>query len=253
MDIDNEKNVPEEEMEDAAEGIANDGTASGEAGDDVNAGNEADPRADGGDDGSGESGQEDDGPGEGAEENADPGEGAEEDAGFGENGGKGDGSDGKEQKKKFFGRKEKKDPKDEKIDELTDKNQRLMAEFQNFRTRSEKEKSAMYEVGAKSVIEKILPVVDNFERAFSTISDEDRESAVGQGLDMIYKQFKTLLSDLGVTEIEAVGKEFDPNLHNAVMHVEDEGAGENVVVEEFQKGYMYRDSVIRHSMVKVAN
>ncbi len=161
---------------------------------------------------------------------------------------------GKDARKKFFGRKEpKKDKKDIAIEELTDKHQRLMAEFQNFRTRTEKEKSTMYEMGVKTTVEKILPVIDNFERGLSTMSDEDKAAPVGQGMEMIYKQFVSTLEEIGVKPIEAVGKEFDPNFHNAVMHVEDDKLDENVVAEEFQKGYMYHDSVIRHSMVKVAN
>ncbi len=155
-----------------------------------------------------------------------------------------------EEKKSFFRKKEKKDKKDEKIEELTDRLTRTMAEFDNFRKRTEKEKSTMFLFGAKDVIEKILPVVDNFERGLATADPED---AFAEGMGKIYKQLTTVLTDLGVTPIEAVGQEFDPNLHNAVMHVEDEEAGENVVVEEFQKGYMYKDTIVRHSMVKVAN
>ena len=128
-----------------------------------------------------------------------------------------------------------------------------MAEFDNFRKRTEKEKSHMYEIGARDVIEKILPVVDNFERGLATVPEADKENPVIAGMDKIYKQLMTTLTDLGVTPIEAVGKEFDPNFHNAVMHIEDEEFGDNVVAEEFLKGYMYRDGVIRHSMVKVAN
>lgn len=157
----------------------------------------------------------------------------------------------KKPKKKLFGNK--KDKKDEMIEELTDKHQRLMAEFQNFRNRSEKEKSAMFEVGAKSIIEKILPVVDNFERGLATMSEEDLNSPVGQGMTMIYKQLTTALEEMGVEVIETEGCEFNPELHNAVMHVDDEELGENVIAEEFQKGYTYRDTVVRHSMVKVAN
>ncbi|MDO4489563.1 MAG: nucleotide exchange factor GrpE [Lachnospiraceae bacterium] len=155
-----------------------------------------------------------------------------------------------EEKKSFFRKKEKKDKKDEKIDELTDRLTRTMAEFDNFRKRTEKEKATMFQFGAKDVIEKILPVVDNFERGLATADPED---AFAEGMNKIYKQLITVLTDMGVTPIEAVGQEFDPNLHNAVMHVEDEEAGENVVVEEFQKGYMYKDTIVRHSMVKVAN
>ena len=111
----------------------------------------------------------------------------------------------------------------------------------------------MYEIGAKDIIEKILPVVDNFERGLDAVREEDKEDPFIQGMEMVYKQLMTVLGELGVKPIEAVGKEFDPNLHNAVMHVEDENFGENIIAEEFQKGYMYRDSVVRHSMVKVAN
>lgn len=158
-----------------------------------------------------------------------------------------------EEKKGFFKKKEKKDKKDEQIAELMDKVKRQLAEFENFRNRTEKEKSQMYAIGAKDVIEKILPVVDNFERGIKSIPEEEKESPVASGMEMIYKQLMTVLTDLGVTPIEAVGREFDPNLHNAVMHVEDEELGENVVAEEFQKGYKYKDAVLRHSMVKVAN
>lgn len=147
----------------------------------------------------------------------------------------------------------KKDKKDEQIEELNDKYQRLFAEFQNYRNRSEKEKTAMYEVGAKAIIEKILPVVDNFERGIGALSEEDLSSPVGQGMDLIYKQMAQTLKDMGVEAIEAEGKEFDPELHNAVMHEDNEELGENIVSQEFQKGYKYRDSVIRPSMVKVAN
>lgn len=153
---------------------------------------------------------------------------------------------------KFFKKREKKDKKDEQIADLTDRVKRQMAEFENFRKRSEKEKTQMYEIGAKSILEKILPVVDNFERGLAGVS-EDTEDGFAQGMQMIYKQLMTSLTDAGVTPIEAVGKEFDPEFHNAVMHVEDENFGENEVVEELQKGYMYHDTVIRHSMVKVAN
>ena len=157
-------------------------------------------------------------------------------------------------KKGFFGKKkEKKDKKDEQIAELTDKLKRQLAEFENFRNRTDKEKSQMYAVGAKDVIEKILPVIDNFERGLKSIPEDQKGGPVASGMEMIYKQLITVLSDLGVTPIEAVGQEFDPNLHNAMMHAEDEGLGENIVAEEFQKGYKYKDTVLRHSMVKVAN
>ena len=160
-------------------------------------------------------------------------------------------STGKKEKRKF--KKEKKDKNEERIAELEDRVKRQMAEFDNFRKRTEKEKSHMYEIGARDVIEKILPVVDNFERGLATVPEEEKENPVIAGMDKIYKQLMTTLTDLGVTPIEAVGKEFDPNFHNAVMHIEDEELGENVVAEEFLKGYMYREGVIRHSMVKVAN
>lgn len=157
------------------------------------------------------------------------------------------------EKKGFFKKREKKDKKDEQIAELTDRVKRQLAEFENFRNRTEKEKSQMYTIGAKDVVEKILPVVDNFERGIKSIPEEEREAPVASGMEMIYKQLMTVLTDLGVTPIEAVGQEFDPNLHNAVMHVENEELGENIVAEEFQKGYQYKDAVLRHSMVSVAN
>ena len=159
--------------------------------------------------------------------------------------------DSDDNKKGFF--KKKKDKKDEKIEELNDKYTRLFAEFDNFRKRSEKEKTAMFEVGAKSIIEKILPIIDSFERGLATVPEEEKGSGFAEGMDKVYKQLVTSLEEVGVKQIEALGQEFDPNLHNAVMHIEDESFGENVVAEEFQKGYMYRENVVRHSMVKVAN
>ena len=153
--------------------------------------------------------------------------------------------------KKLFGKK--KDKKDEKIEELTDKLTRQMAEFDNFRKRSEKEKSQMYEIGAKDIIEKILPIVDNFERGLGSVPEEEKNAPFVEGMEKIYKQLMTTLESVGVKPIEAVGQEFNPDFHNAVMHVEDEELGENIIAEEFQKGYMYRESVVRHSMVKVAN
>ena len=158
---------------------------------------------------------------------------------------------GSQEKKGFF--KKKKDPRDEKIEELTDRVKRQMAEFENFRKRTEKEKSTMYEMGARDMIEKILPIIDNFERGLATIPEDAKETPFAEGMEKIYKQLQKTMEDAGVKVIEAVGKEFDPNLHNAVMHVEDESLGENVVAEELLKGYTYRDSVVRHSMVKVAN
>ena len=156
------------------------------------------------------------------------------------------------EKENTEGSKEK-DKKDEKIAELNDRLIRNLAEFDNFRKRSEKEKSQMFEIGAKSIIEKILPAIDSFELGIAGLSEEDRASGVGQGMEKIYKQLMTILEGAGVKQIEALGKEFDPNLHNAVMHEENEEFGENTVSQELQKGYMYNDSVIRHSMVKVAN
>jgi molecular chaperone GrpE len=143
--------------------------------------------------------------------------------------------------------------KEQKIEELTDRLMRTMAEFDNFRKRSEKEKSMMYDMGVKSIIEKMLPIVDNFERGLGTITEKEKESAFAQGIELIYKQLVTALDEIGLKPIDAVGKEFDPSLHNAVMHGEDDNFGENVVSDEFQKGYIYRDMVVRHSMVKVVN
>ena len=167
-------------------------------------------------------------------------------------------TDKETEKSEDAGKKEKapekkKDPKDEKIDELNDKLRRSMAEFDNYRKRTDKEKSAMYEIGAKDVIEKILPIVDNFERGLNTIPEDAKGTAFAEGMEKIYKQFVKTLDDLGVKPIEAVGKPFDPNFHNAVMHVEDENLGEHVVAAELQKGYTYKESIVRHSMVQVAN
>lgn len=154
-------------------------------------------------------------------------------------------------KKSVFGKK--KDKRDEQIEELTDRLRRQMAEFDNFRKRTDKEKSQMYDMGATGVIEKLLPVIDSFERGLAAVPEEEKGSGFAEGMDKIYRQLMTMLGEAGVTPIEAEGKEFDPNLHNAVMHVEDENLGENVIAEELQKGYMYKDTVVRHSMVKVAN
>ena len=158
-----------------------------------------------------------------------------------------------EKKDKKFWKKEKKDKNAELIEELTDKVKRQMAEFENFRKRSEKEKAGMFEMGAKSVIEQILPVIDNFERGLAAVPEESKADPFVEGMEKIYRQFMDTMDKLNVKPIEAVGTEFNPDFHNAVMHVEDEEAGENVVVEEFQKGYLYKDQVVRHSMVKVAN
>lgn len=151
------------------------------------------------------------------------------------------------------GKTSKKDPKDSMIEELQDKVKRQMAEFDNFRKRTEKEKSSMFEMGASDIIKKLLPIIDNFERGFKTVSDEELETPFVKGMDMVYKQTIKMLKESGVQPIEAVGLEFNPDLHNAVMHVDDDSVGESIIVEEFEKGYTYRDTVIRHSMVKVAN
>lgn len=154
--------------------------------------------------------------------------------------------------KKLFGKKEKKkDKSQEKIEELEDKVKRQLAEFENFRNRTEREKTAMFETGAKSVIEKILPVIDNFERGLMTVPEEDKESPFVDGMNKIYKQMVTELESIGVKPIEAVGLEFDPNLHNAVMQVESEEYESGVVAQELLKGYTYHDTVVRHSMVAV--
>ncbi len=159
--------------------------------------------------------------------------------------------------KRLFGRKSKEDKKtdalNEKIAELEDKVKRQLAEFENFRNRTEKEKSAMFEVGARSVIEKMLPVVDNFERGLSGLSDEEKDAPFASGMQMVYKQLLTEFDNLGVKPIEAVGQVFDPNLHNAVMQVESEEYESGVVAQEMMKGYTYRDSVVRHSMVAVVS
>lgn len=148
---------------------------------------------------------------------------------------------------------EEKDPRDQKIEELTDKYQRLMAEFENARKRMMKESIQKYDLGAKDVLEKLLPVVDNFERGLAAVADDEKESPFVQGVEAIYKQLMTTLEGIGVSPMNAEGKDFDPEFHNAVMHVEDDAFGENVVAEELQKGYMYKETVLRHSMVKVAN
>lgn len=162
-------------------------------------------------------------------------------------------ADDSKKKVSFFGKKDKKDKKDEQIADLNDKLLRNLAEFENFRKRTDKEKSQMFEIGAKSIVEKILPTVDNFERGLATVPEDKKDDPFVQGMEKIYKQMLASLEEAGVKPIEAVGQEFNPDLHNAVMHEENDQFGENIVSEEFQKGYMYRDSVVRHSMVKVAN
>lgn len=156
-----------------------------------------------------------------------------------------------EKKSPFKKKEKKKDKRDERIEELTDQVKRQMAEFENFRRRTEKEKTQMYEIGAKSIVEKILPVVDNFERGLAAVPEENKNDAFVEGMDKIYKQMMTVFAEVGVKPIEAVGKEFNPEYHNAVMQVESEEYESGVVAQELQKGYMYRDSVVRHSMVAV--
>ena len=156
-----------------------------------------------------------------------------------------------EGKKKLFSKKEKKDPLKEKVEELNDRVMRQMAEFDNYRKRTEKEKAQMFEQGQGSVLEKLLPVIDNFERGLAAIPEAEKDGAFADGMNKIYKQLITEMENLGVTPIEAVGKEFDPNLHNAVMQVESKEYESGVVAQELQKGYMFRDTVLRHSMVGV--
>ncbi len=164
------------------------------------------------------------------------------------------GSDKKSEKKKQKAEKKDKENKlQEKVDELEDRVKRQMAEFDNFRKRTEKEKAAMFETGARSVIEKILPVVDNFERGLGALSEEDKKQPFAEGMNMVYKQMMTELEKLDVKPIEAVGCEFDPNLHNAVMQVESEEYESGVIAQELQRGYTYRDTVIRYSMVAVVS
>ena len=158
--------------------------------------------------------------------------------------------DSKKEKDGFF-KKKKKDKKDEQIEDLNDRLKRQMAEYDKFRKRTEKEKTQMFDMGARTIIEKILPVVDNFERGLAAVSEDEKESAFVDGMDKVYKQLLTELDAAGVKPIEAVGKEFDPEFHNAVMQVESDEYESGVVAQELQKGYMYKDSVVRHSMVAV--
>ena len=154
-------------------------------------------------------------------------------------------------KKSLFDKKDNK--LQEKVDELEDRVKRQMAEFENFRKRTEKEKSAMFETGAKSVIEKMLPVVDNFERGLAALSEEEKKQPFAEGMNMVYKQLMTELEKLEVKPIETVGCEFNPDLHNAVMQVESEEFESGVIAQELQKGYTYRDTVVRYSMVAVVS
>lgn len=155
-----------------------------------------------------------------------------------------------EGKKSLFGKK--KNPLQDKLDDMTDKYKRQLAEFENFRNRTEKEKSQMFDAGAGNVLTKILPVVDNFERGLAAVPEDKKDDSLVQGFDMIYKQLLKTLEDMDVKPIEALGKEFNPNLHNAVMQVESDEYEEGIVAQELQKGYTYHDTVIRHSMVAVA-
>ena len=157
-----------------------------------------------------------------------------------------------EKKKGLFSKKEKKNPLQEKVDELNDRVLRQMAEFENFRNRTDKEKAQQFEMGQGNVLEKLLPIVDNFERGLAAVPEDEKDSAFADGMNKIYKQLTKQLEDLGVKPIEALGKEFDPNLHNAVMQVESSEYESGVVAQELQKGYMFKDTVLRHSMVAVA-
>ena len=160
--------------------------------------------------------------------------------------------DEEKEKKPLFGKKEKKDPLKEKLDEMQDKYMRQVAEFDNFRKRTDKEKAQMFDAGASSVLEKMLPIVDNFERGLATVTEDQKDSAFADGMNKIYKQLVKQLEDLGVKPIDAQGTEFDPNFHNAVMQVDSEEVESGYVAQELQKGYMFHDTVLRHSMVSVA-
>ena len=162
-----------------------------------------------------------------------------------------DKADDKSDEKKGLFKKKKKDKKDEQIEELNDRLKRQMAEFENFRKRSEKEKSQMFDMGAKTIVEKILPVIDNFERGLAAVPDDKKDDPFITGMDKVYKQMLAELDAAGVKPIECVGQEFDPDFHNAVMQVENDELESGTVAQELQKGYMYKDSVVRHSMVSV--
>lgn len=163
------------------------------------------------------------------------------------------GEEAVDSKKEGFFKKKKKDKRDEQIEELQDRLKRQMAEFDNFRKRTEKEKAQMFDMGAKTIIEKVLPVVDNFERGLAAVPEEQKEDAFVTGMDKVYKQMMTEFEAVGVKAIETEGKEFDPELHNAVMQVENEELESGTIAEELQKGYMYKDTVVRHSMVSVVS
>ena len=202
-----------------------------------------DAQADAGQGSAGDSGSESD-EAEGTKADETEAEGSEEAA-------KTEAAAGEEKKGLFKKKEKKKDKKDEKIEELTDQLKRQMAEFENFRKRTEKEKDQMFEIGAKSIVEKVLPVVDNFERGLAAVPAEQQEDAFVDGMNKVYKQMMSMLEEAGVVPIDAVGKEFDPNLHNAVMQVDSEEYEPGIVAQEMQKGYLYRESVVRHSMVAV--
>ncbi len=245
------KGSAETEQPDAETDMPNpaaENSAEGTAGTDAKASDEAKGNGDA-------SGKSADANGKQAQDSVNPDSGADENSedasGTDETDDSSDSADGKEKKEKSSFFKKKKDKRDEQIDELNDKLRRQMAEFDNFRKRTEKEKSQMFDMGARTVIEKILPIVDNFERGFTMVDEADKDDAFVTGMDKVYKQLMTELEAIGVKAIEAEGKEFDPNLHNAVMQVENEELESGMVAQELQKGYKYKDTVVRHSMVSV--
>ena len=257
-----------EQLDSAAESGAEEKTAAGEGAASGNteeakeqgSGHEADDGRDGSEAANKENETDAPGPDEekasgNGDEETDPGTGEEEKDS--ENGEEEPGTEkaAKNEKDGFFGRKYKKElaKKEEELNALKDRYMRTLAEYENYRKRTEKEKADIYTYAVKDVMAKMLPILDNLERGLAVIPEESKADPVAEGMDKICKQFQKTLQDIGVKPIEAEGKEFDPNLHNAVMHVEDEEAGENIVVQELQKGYTYHDSVVRHSMVKVAN
>lgn len=159
--------------------------------------------------------------------------------------------DSDDKKDGLFKKKKKKDKKDEEIENLTDRLKRQMAEFENFRKRTDKEKGQMFDMGARTIVEKILPVIDNFERGLASVPEENQDDPFVSGMQMVYKQLMTELEAAGVKAIECAGEEFNPDFHNAVMQVESEELESGTIAQELQKGYMYKDSVVRHSMVSV--
>ena len=257
-----------EQLDSAAESGAEEKTAAGEGAASGNteeakeqgSGHEADDGRDGSEAAKKENETDDPGPDEekasgNGDDETDPGTGEEEkdpETGEEEPGAE---KAAKNEKDGFFGRKYKKElaKKEEELNALKDRYMRTLAEYENYRKRTEKEKADIYTYAVKDVMTKMLPILDNLERGLAVIPEESKADPVAEGMDKICKQFQKTLQDIGVKPIEAEGKEFDPNLHNAVMHVEDENLGENVVAEELQKGYTYKESVVRHSMVKVAN